>query len=121
MKPAVIVVACVISLLCSPVTAQSSSQQVIDNSSAKTAKPSAAKLRHLRGTVGPDGKTFTTGKDHKTWKVLNPEALKEHEGHHRMLSATVYPGKNCIQVVSVIGHDHLKMNDGVDLARNQSR
>ena len=123
MKPVAITLLCLASFLGSIALAQSNSNRAsIDDGAATAAKPSAAKLHHLRGTVGPDGKTFTTGKDHKNWRVMNPEALKGHEGHHRMLSASVNPDNNSIQVVSVIGYDRLKTkNDDVDLARNQSR
>ena len=42
-----------------------------------------------------------TDKDNKTWSVMNPEALKGHEGHHVQLSAHVYADKNTIHVMKV--------------------
>jgi hypothetical protein len=60
-----------------------------------------AKLKHLKGTIGQDGKTFTTEKDSKSWTIMNPEAVQGHEGHHVRLSAHVYPDKDSIHVMSV--------------------
>jgi len=62
---------------------------------------SQAKLRHLKGTIGEDGKSFTPDKGSKTWAIVNPDAVKGHEGHHVRLSAHVYPEKDSIHVMSV--------------------
>jgi len=40
-------------------------------------------------------------KDMKSWDVINPEALKGHEGHHVEVSAHVYADKNAIHVMNV--------------------
>ena len=60
-------------------------------------------LKNLKGTVKAEGDkiTFTTDKDNKSWSVMNPEALKGHEGHHVELSAHVYTDKNTIHVMKV--------------------
>ncbi len=71
-----------------------------DSSQGSSAAPKA-KLAHLRGTIGQDGSTFTSDKDQKSWTIMNPEAVKGHEGHHVRLSAHVYPDKNQIHVMSV--------------------
>jgi hypothetical protein len=44
----------------------------------------AAPLKSLKGTIKADGDkyTFVSDKDQKSWDVVNPEALKGHEGHH---------------------------------------
>ena len=57
----------------------------------------------LKGTVKADGDkvTFTNDKDMKAWDVMNPETLKDHDGHHVQLSAHVYADKNSIHVMSV--------------------
>jgi len=60
-----------------------------------------AKLKHLKGTIGQDGKTFTADKESKSWTIMNPEAVQGHEGHHVRLSAHVYPDKDSIHVMSV--------------------
>jgi hypothetical protein len=66
-------------------------------------KAAAAPLKTLKGTIKADGDklTFVNDKDQKAWDVMNPEALKGHEGHHVQLSAHVYADKNAIHVMSV--------------------
>ncbi|MBV8051085.1 MAG: hypothetical protein JOZ80_07850 [Acidobacteriaceae bacterium] len=63
----------------------------------------AAPLKNIKGTVKADGDklTFVSDKGMKSWDVMNPEALKGHEGHHVELSAHVYADKNAIHVMSV--------------------
>jgi hypothetical protein len=118
-KPVAIIVLCLVSFLCPTAIAQCDTNHADNNTSAKTIKPLATKLRYLRGMVAPDGKTFTTGKDRKTWRVRNPEVLKGHEGHHRMLSANVYPDKNSIRVVSVIGYKRTSAENDREVAKNK--
>ena len=62
-----------------------------------------APLQTLKGTVKADGDkiTFVSDADQKSWDVMNPEALKGHEGHHVQLSAHVYEDKGTIHVMSV--------------------
>jgi hypothetical protein len=62
-----------------------------------------APLMTLKGTIKADGDkySFVNDKDGKSWDVMNPEALKGHEGHHVQLSAHVYADKNAIHVMSV--------------------
>jgi hypothetical protein len=63
----------------------------------------AAPLKTLTGTIKADGDkyTFVGDKDKKTWEVVNPEALKGHEGHHVELKAHVYADKGQIHVMDV--------------------
>ena len=70
---------------------------------AKTDKSADAPLKSVKGTVKADGDklTFVADKDAKSWDVMNPEALKGHEGHHVEVSAHVYADKNAIHVMSV--------------------
>ena len=67
------------------------------------AKAAPAPLKNIKGTVTVDGDklTFVTDKDKKSWEVVNPEALKGHEGHHVELSAHVYADKGQIHVMTV--------------------
>ena len=67
------------------------------------AKAAPAPLKNIKGTVKADGDklTFVADKDQKSWEVVNPEALKGHEGHHVELSAHVYADKGQIHVISV--------------------
>jgi hypothetical protein len=63
----------------------------------------AAPLKSLKGTIKADGDkyTFVSDKDQKSWDVVNPEALKGHEGHHVELKAHVYADKGQIHVMEV--------------------
>ncbi len=71
-----------------------------DNGMAKSAP---APLKSIKGTVKTDGDktTFVADKDQKSWDVVNPEALKGHDGHHVEVSAHVYADKDQIHVMSV--------------------
>ena len=68
-----------------------------------TMKAADAPLKNIKGTVKADGDklTFVADKDKKSWDVVNPEALKGHEGHHVEVSAHVYADKGQIHVMSV--------------------
>lgn len=68
-----------------------------------TTKAAAAPLKTLKGTIKADGDkyTFVNDKDNKSWDIMNPEAVKGHEGHHVQLSAHVYADKMAIHVMSV--------------------
>jgi hypothetical protein len=63
----------------------------------------AAPLKNIKGTIKFDGDkaTFIADKDKKSWDVMNPEALKGHDGHHVEVSAHVYADKGAIHVMSV--------------------
>ena len=66
-------------------------------------KAASAPLKTLKGTVKAEGDklTFVSDDDQKAWDVMNPEALKGHEGHHVQVKAHVYADKNAIHVMSV--------------------
>ena len=68
-----------------------------------TDKTAAAPLKTIKGTVKAEGDkvTFVSDNDQKAWEVMNPEALKGHEGHHVQVSAHVYADKEAIHVMSV--------------------
>jgi len=55
----------------------------------------------ITGKISPDGKTFVGDKDGKSWAIINPEAVKGHEGHHVILNAHVYPDKMQVHVMSL--------------------
>ena len=69
----------------------------------KSEKTADAPLKSLKGTVKADGDkvTFVDDKEKKTWDVVNPEALKGHDGHHVELKAHVYADKKQIHVMEV--------------------
>jgi len=66
-------------------------------------KAAAAPLKTLKGTIKTEGdKTvFVSDKDQKSWEIINPDAVKGHEGHHVEVSAHIYADKNQIHVMSV--------------------
>jgi hypothetical protein len=68
-----------------------------------TTNAAAAPLKNIKGTIKADGDkyTFVSDKDNKSWDIMNPDAVKGHEGHHVMLSAHVYADKGAIHVMSV--------------------
>ncbi len=68
----------------------------------KTDKATAAPLKTLRGTVKAEGEKYTfVDKGGQSWDVMNPEALKGHEGHHVSIKAHVYKDKDQIHVMEV--------------------
>jgi hypothetical protein len=89
-------------MMCMPVLAQQSDtdQGKMGHESMKGDKAST-KPHHIKGTIGDDGKTFTSDKDKKSWTIQNPDAVKGHEGHHVIVNAEIYPDKNEIEVVSL--------------------
>jgi len=79
-------------------------QDMSQDSKAKTDTTSAkAPLKTIEGTVKMDGDkaTFISDKDQKTWDVMNPETVKDHDGHHVKVKAHVYADKNAIHVMNV--------------------
>jgi hypothetical protein len=69
----------------------------------KSDKAAKAPLKTIKGTVKAEGDKvqFVADKDNKTWDVMNPEALKGHEGHHVAVKAHVYADKDQIHVMDV--------------------
>lgn len=65
------------------------------------ADASAKKAVKVEGKISDDGKMFMSDKDSKNWTIVNPEAVKGHEGHHVVLTAHVYPDKNEVHVMSL--------------------
>jgi hypothetical protein len=69
-----------------------------DNMKSDNATP---KLSKVTGKISDDGKTFVSDKDGKSWTIVNPDAVKGHEGHHVTLSAHVYADKGEVHVMSL--------------------
>jgi pentapeptide MXKDX repeat protein len=59
------------------------------------------KLMTVTGKIGEDGKTFISDKDGKSWTIVNPDAVKGHEGHHVALKAHVNADKGEVHVMSL--------------------
>jgi hypothetical protein len=86
----------VLSLLSMGVT---SAQDTMHNDTMKSDAP--AKAVDVKGKISADGKTFISDKDGKSWTIVNPDAVKGHEGHHVVLNAHVYPDKMEVHVMSL--------------------
>jgi pentapeptide MXKDX repeat protein len=73
-----------------------------DTMKKDTMKDDASKKAvKITGKISDDGKTFTNDSDKKSWDIVNPEAVKGHEGHHVTLTAHVYADKNQVHVMSL--------------------
>jgi len=72
-------------------------QDTMQNDSMKAEKPPI----DVTGKISADGKMFVSDKDSKSWTIINPEAVKGHEGHHVILNAHVYPDKMQVHVMSL--------------------
>jgi len=74
-----------------------------DNMGKGGSMAAAPVLKSIKGTVKFEGDkaTFVTDKDQKSWDVVNPDALKGHDGHHVIVTAHIYPDKGAIHVMSV--------------------
>jgi hypothetical protein len=68
-----------------------------DNMKADASK----KAIDVKGKISDDGKMFVSDKDGKSWTIVNPDAVKGHEGHHVILNAHVYADKNEVHVMSL--------------------
>jgi hypothetical protein len=55
----------------------------------------------LSGTISNTGETFVSDKGSKSWTIINPDAVKGHEGQHVLLTANVDADKNEVNVVSL--------------------
>ena len=90
-------------LALSVMTSVAAFAQDMSQGSMQTDKSAPAPLKNIKGTVKADGDkiSFVSDKDMKGWDVMNPEALKGHEGHHVEVSAHVYADKSSIHVMSV--------------------
>jgi uncharacterized protein Veg len=68
----------------------------------------------VTGSISETGKTFVGESDGKSWTIVNPDAVKGHEGHHVILTANCDADKNEVHVVSlrmVANHDNMKAED----------
>lgn len=95
MKKLMVMVCALGMLLCGVAVAQDAMKQ--DNSMGD----SNAKAVKVMGKISDDGQSFVSDKDGKTWKIVNPDAVKGHEGHHVVLTAHVYADKGEVHVMSL--------------------
>jgi hypothetical protein len=77
-----------------------SAQDTMNNDTMKK-DDATKKAIDVKGKISDDGKTFVSDKDSKSWTIVNPEAVKGHEGHHVILNAHVYADKGEVHVMSL--------------------
>jgi pentapeptide MXKDX repeat protein len=88
--------------LCFAMTALAQDNMKQDNMKQDNMKSdSMGKLMSVTGKIGDDGKSFVGDKDSKSWTIINPEAVKGHEGHHVTLKAHVNADKMEVHVMSL--------------------
>jgi pentapeptide MXKDX repeat protein len=76
-----------------------SAQDTMQNDSMKA--DASKNAIDVKGKISDDGKSFVADKDGKSWTIVNPDAIKGHEGHHVVLNAHVYPDKMEVRVMSL--------------------
>jgi pentapeptide MXKDX repeat protein len=92
-------------LMCGVAVGQDAMKQ--DNMQAD----SGSKAVKVVGKISDDGQSFVSDKDGKSWKIVNPDAVKGHEGHHVVLTAHVYADKGEVHVMSLkMASDNMKKN-----------
>lgn len=62
----------------------------------------AQNKQQMSGTVSNNGKTFTSDKDNKSYKIANPDALKGQESQHVTMFVTVDPDTGDLHVVQLV-------------------
>jgi len=77
-----------------------SAQDTMNNDAMKK-DAAPQKAIDVKGKISADGKMFVSDKDGKSWTIVNPEAVKGHEGHHVILNAHVYADKGEVHVMSL--------------------
>ena len=77
---------------------QSGSQQGQTDQSQSQANSNSGQMS---GNVSSNGKTFTSDKNNKDYKVDNPDALKGHEGQHVAVIVHVDPDTGVIHIMQV--------------------
>jgi hypothetical protein len=72
------------------------------------------KAQNCSGSISQDGLSFTCDKDHHIWKISNPAALRDMEGHQAKLTfrLTSTVGEIFVTSASVIQQQTLVHNPG---------
>lgn len=90
-------------LACGTTTAQDAKKTGDQTKSEATGtKEMSKKPITMTGMVGADGLTLVGEKDNKTYKVINPDFLKENAGQRVRVSGRVSKDNTEIQVSSVM-------------------
>ena len=89
-------------LLCGPATPQDAKPGEQAKTESTVVKEMSKKPISLTGIVSADGLTLVGDKDNKTYRVINPDFLKENAGQRVRVNARVSKDNTEIQVSSVM-------------------
>jgi hypothetical protein len=89
-------------LLCGPATPQDAKPGEPNRSEASGTKEMSKKPVTITGMVGAGGLTLVEEKANRTYKVINPDFLKENAGQRVRVNARVSKDNTEIQVSSVM-------------------
>jgi sulfite reductase alpha subunit-like flavoprotein len=80
---------------------QSAGQQSQTDQNQASQNQAKSNNGEMSGNVSSNGKTFTSDKNNKDYRVDNPDALKGHEGQHVAVIVHVDPDTGVIHIMQV--------------------
>ena len=105
MKKRVLYAIATVLLLCRPATPQDAKPGEQTRTESTVVKEMSKKPISLTGVVSADGLTLVEDKGNKTYKVINPDFLKENAGQRVRVNARVSKDNTQIHVSSVMVQD----------------
>jgi hypothetical protein len=102
MKKRMLFAAAAVLVVCGAAAAQDTKPGQQTKTKSTVVKEMSKKPISLTGMVSADGLTLVGDKDNRTYKVINPDFLKENAGQHVRVGARVSKDNTQIQVSSVM-------------------
>ncbi len=102
MKKRMLFAAAAVLLVCGAAAAQDAKPGQQTKTESTGAKEMSKKAITITGMVSTDGLTLVGDKDNKTYRVINPDFLKENAGQRVRVGARVSKDNTQIQVSSVM-------------------
>jgi ABC-type glycerol-3-phosphate transport system substrate-binding protein len=102
MKKRMLFAAAAVLLVCGAAAPQDAKPSEQTKTESAVVKEMSKKPITITGMVGTDGLTLVGEKDNKTYKVINPDFLKENAGQRVRVNARVSKDNTEIQVSSVM-------------------
>jgi hypothetical protein len=102
MKKRMLFAAAAVLLVCGAAAAQDGKPGQQTKTESVVVKEMSKKPISLTGMVGADGLTLVGDKDNKTYRVINPDFLKENAGQRVRVNARVSKDNTEIQVSSLM-------------------
>jgi hypothetical protein len=111
-RPAILSIIAFLTLM--PLGAQAGQEADSAQCHSSEAGRVSKKAIRISGTVGSNGKTFTSDSDSKIWMISNPEAFSGIKEFHVRIKAQIDPSQVQIQVMSVtaIGEEQVGIKFG---------